>query len=96
MGKTYMFEREDLVNLLKNMKTYFHQRAQKFLKEEGGTLEQLTYKRSDEWINDFINDQIDKKAIRMEDLLDEADEIFKHTHGKTTMELAKDRKKNIN
>lgn len=87
MSKHYMLYREDLINLLLNHKTYISQKAREAI-AQGRDITQIPLSETKYWTERFFDEQVEKGSIKVEHILDQVDEIVKHTHGKTAREIA--------
>lgn len=91
MAKHYVFYREDIINLLMNHKHYIAQKGREVL-ARGESLKSVTNETLMQWTAEFFDQLVEKGEIKLEHILDEVDEILKHTHGMTTLERAKQKK----
>jgi len=97
-NKSYVFDKLNLRNVLLSHTIYIANRARMLL-SQGVDIRDVTDENREQWAIDFIENKLDPISTSMEDLLDDADNIFKHIHGMSTLELAekmKSNKKDIN
>lgn len=99
MSKMYSFDKENLINLLKNYRRYFtKQIKEKALQnsKEGKDMYDITNTEIDEKIEEFIDESMRRGEIKLETIFDEIDEVLEKTHGKSLQEVARDKFNNIN
>ncbi len=89
MAKSYILSREDLKNIIVGSKSFIGHKCREMIRQ-GKDPSKLTYRQTDAMIDEFI-DSI--KEIKMEDVLDQVDEVLEKTTGINTRELL-NRKKN--
>ncbi len=85
MAKSYILSREDLRNVIIGAKTFIAHKCREMI-EKGQDPTKLTYRQTDAIIDEFIDSL---KELKMEDVLDQVDEVLEKTTGINTRELLK-------
>ncbi len=100
MSKMHCFDRENLLNLLKNYQDFFTLKIRKRYREleaEGKSpLNSITKKETYKWMDEFIDTTMRAGEVKTEDILDDLDEVLQKVTGKALKEVAKDKLNNIN
>lgn len=95
MSKQYIFYKKDVINLLLNHKSYISKKAKEAM-ALGRDITKITIEETTQWTEQFFQEEIERGAVQLEDILDDVDEILKRTMGKTTLEVVEEKKLNIN
>lgn len=86
--KSYIFDYENIINLLLNHKRYISLKAQELM-TAGRDIRHVKQSETRYWTEQFFKEEIARGELKTSDIFDDIEDILKKTTGETINEYAK-------